>query len=61
LCGHDSTKIVNSGSETFFAETTYVATASTMTIGIFLARLAGTGTASLTGTRELYIQDIGAL
>lgn len=49
------------GQQTKIVSDTFVATATTVTLGVFTARSSGTGAEQPVGPRYLYAEDIGAL
>lgn len=49
------------GQQTKIVSDTFVATATTVTLGVFTVRSSGTGAEQPVGARYLYVEDIGAL
>lgn len=47
------------GEESLTVEATFTATAGTHTLSAFIIRSNGSGTGSMRGTRQLYVEDIG--
>lgn len=56
--GHDFTVSGTPVPSSVWFETTYVAPATTVTLGLFVVRLSGTGTATYGGIRDVYVQDM---
>jgi len=61
VLSHDLPIIIVTQSVGYVLTGTFTTTAGTHTLNAFYVRNAGTGTMTATGTRELYVEDIGAL
>lgn len=51
--------IASNGRQNFVLTNTFTPSAGTRTLALFVARFNGTGIGTPTGTRELYVEDIG--
>lgn len=61
LWGHDITKVVPAATvvDSFHLSATDTPTAGTHTLGVFIQRVSGTGTISMSGSGEFYVRDCG--